>query len=412
MFKDKYLDMNQIISDKAILRFFMVVEIHGCILRFVGGAVRDALAGLKGFDLDLATDMSPDELVEACEESGLKTIPIGIKYGTVGVIINEQVLEVTSLRKDIQTDGRHAKVEFTTDWQEDASRHDLTINAVYADEKGNVFDYYNGISDLEKGVVRFIGNPTQRIQEDYLRILRFFRFYSIFGKGEIDKKALRACQENQAGLTKISIERIRDEFFKILLTPQVIKTIKIMVDNDILGYILPPAPHFDYLQNLITLVRKENLDESALRRLFILYMPDEKTAENFATRFKLSKKEKAIFTNWAKYNPELSDFLNSQSLSKMLYELGREFCHHKFILKCAESGESPQNIHEILYKIKNSPIPSFPLKGRDLIETGIDDNRKIGQILDMLEQLWIDSNFSLSKADLLAQVHGQLKEAL
>ena len=412
MFKDKYLDMNQIISDKAILKLFTVVENHGGILRFVGGAVRDALAGLKGFDLDLATDMSPDELVEACEESDIKTIPIGIKYGTVGVVINNQVLEVTSLRKDIQTDGRHAKVEFTTDWQEDASRRDLTINAVYADEKGNVFDYYNGIDDLEKGIVRFIGNPTQRIQEDYLRILRFFRFYSIFGKGAIDTKALKACRENQAGLTKISIERIRDELFKILRTPQVIQTMKIMIDNDILGYILPPAPHFEYLQNLITLVRQENLDESALRRLFILYMPDEKTAENFATRLKLSKKEKTTFIGWAKYNPELSDFLNETTLPKMLYEFGRDFCHHKFILKCAEIGQTPPELHEILEIIKTQSIPCFPVKGRDLIETDIDDNRKIGQILDMLEHLWIDSGFTMSKDELLAQVHTHLQEAL
>ena len=192
MIRDNYLDVKKIVQDKKFLKLFRVVESHGGVLRFVGGAVRDALAGLKGFDIDLATDLSPDELVEACTENGIKTVPIGIKFGTVGVIINDQVLEVTSLRKDIKTDGRHAEVVFTTDWEADASRRDLTINAVYADEKGNVFDYYNGIEDLEKGIVRFIGLPAQRIKEDYLRIMRFFRFYSIFGKTEIDKKALKA----------------------------------------------------------------------------------------------------------------------------------------------------------------------------------------------------------------------------
>lgn len=412
MFKDKYLDMSKIITDKAILKLFDVVEKHGGVLRFVGGAVRDALAGLEGFDLDLATDMSPDELVETCEESNIKTIPIGIKYGTVGVVINDTVLEVTSLRKDIETDGRHAKVEFTTDWKEDASRRDLTINAVYADEKGNVFDYYNGIDDLEKGIVRFIGNPNLRIQEDYLRILRFFRFYSIFGKGEIDAKALAACRANQSGLSKISIERVRDEFAKLLLTPNVIKTIKIMIDNDILGYILPPAPHFNCLQRLINLVRQENLDESALRRLFILYLPDEKVAENFATRFKLSRKQKELFVNLARFNPDVAAFTDEKSLMKLLYEHGREFCHHKFILRCAETGQRPENFHQILEKIQTLPISEFPLKGRDLITAGITDNRKIGQILDMLEHLWIESNFTMSKDDLLAQVHGSLKEAL
>ena len=199
MFKDKYLDISNIITDEKIFHLFSAVENHGGVLRFVGGAVRDALRGIKGADLDLATDLSPDELVEACSEHGLKTIPIGIKFGTVGVLIGNKVLEVTSLRKDIKTDGRRAEVEFTTDWEIDASRRDLTINAVYADEKGNVFDYYNGVNDLESGIVRFIGSPTIRIKEDYLRILRFFRFYSIFGSGEIDKKALKACKENKEG---------------------------------------------------------------------------------------------------------------------------------------------------------------------------------------------------------------------
>ena len=412
MFKDKYLDMSKIITDKAILKLFEVVENHGGVLRFVGGAVRDALAGIKGFDLDLATDMSPDELVEMCEENDIKTIPIGIKFGTVGIMINGKVLEVTSLRKDIKTDGRHAEVEFTTDWQEDASRRDLTINAVYADEKGNVFDYYNGIDDLQKGIVRFIGNPNQRIREDYLRILRFFRFYSIFGKGDIDKKALRACKDNQAGLTKISIERIRDEFAKILLTPNVINTVKIMLDNDILGYILPPAPHFDYLENLIRLVREQNLDESALRRLFILYQPDTALANNFATRFKFSNKQKELFLSWAKHNPKLSEFTTTENLTKLLYEYGKDFCYHKFILLCAQKGETPSNFSKILELIKTTPIPVFPLKGRDLISAGVEDNRKIGHMLDMLEHLWIESNFSMSKNELLAQVHSKLKEAL
>ena len=148
MIKDKYLDIEKFVTDKKIFRLFRAVENHGGVLRFVGGAVRNALRGIEGSDLDLATDLSPDELVEACQESGLKTVPIGIKFGTVGVVVNGKVLEVTSLRKDVKTDGRHGEVEFTTDWEIDASRRDLTINAVYADEKGNVFDYYNGIARI------------------------------------------------------------------------------------------------------------------------------------------------------------------------------------------------------------------------------------------------------------------------
>ena len=205
MIRDNYLDINKLIKNKKILRLFLVVKHHGGVLRFVGGAVRDALKNIEGGDLDFATDLSPDELVEACTEEGLKTVAIGIKFGTVGVIIDDTLVEITSLRKDIKTDGRHAEVEYTDNWEEDASRRDLTINAVYADEKGNVFDYYNGIEDLEKGCVRFIGSASQRIKEDYLRIMRFFRFYSRFGIGDPDKKALAACVENKGGLKALSI---------------------------------------------------------------------------------------------------------------------------------------------------------------------------------------------------------------
>ena len=215
--RDTYLDMNKIITDSKILFLFDTVESHGGVLRFVGGAVRDTLAGVQSqdLDLDLATDLSPEELVDACEESGLKTVPIGIKFGTVGVVVGKKVLEVTSLRKDVSTDGRHAVVEFTSDWNEDASRRDLTINAVYADEKGNVFDYYNGIDDLEKGVIRFIGNPNQRIQEDYLRILRFFRFYALFSKTPMDKKALKACVDNKEQLKTLDKNNAEQQFRKL-----------------------------------------------------------------------------------------------------------------------------------------------------------------------------------------------------
>ena len=259
MFKDQYLNIDNLISTPNVLKLFRVVEAHGGVLRFVGGAVRDAIAGIKGFDLDLATDLSPDELVEACEENGLRTIPIGIKFGTVGVLIDNQVLEVTSLRKDVKTDGRHAEVVFTSDWNEDASRRDLTINAVYADEKGNVFDYYNGVDDLEKGIVRFIGSANQRIKEDYLRILRFFRFYSIFGKAPIDRKALEACKENRDGLKQLSMERIRDELFKLFLTPKVVETLQIMYDNEILSYVFPDTHYLEELDFLVNTIDVKDL---------------------------------------------------------------------------------------------------------------------------------------------------------
>lgn len=401
MIRDNYLDISKLIKNKKILLLFRVVEQHGGVLRFVGGAVRDALKGLKGFDLDLATDLSPDELVEACQEEGLKTVPIGIKFGTVGVIIDDTVLEVTSLRKDIKTDGRHAEVEFTDNWEEDASRRDLTINAVYADEKGNVFDYYNGIGDLEKGVVRFIGNAAQRIKEDYLRILRFFRFYSIFGEGEIDAKALQACVENREGLTSLSMERIRDEIFKILLTPKVVKTIQIMMDNNILGYIMPDPPYLDKLDFLVKMVDKHHIPFRALRRLFIIYQPDTALAENLAFRLRLNKKEKQLFVDLAANNIALDDLLNPQKLQQLIYRYGAEFCQEKILLQAAIEQKDVPEMDKIIAQIKSLSVPVFPLKGIDIINQGIDDQRKTSSVLKELEKVWIDSNFSLSKEELL-----------
>lgn len=402
MIKDNYLDVSKLIKNKKVLKLFHIVERHGGVLRFVGGAVRDALKGLSGFDLDLATDLSPDELVEACQEEGLKTVPIGIKYGTVGVLIDDEILEVTSLRKDVKTDGRHAEVEFTDNWEEDASRRDLTINAVYADEKGNVFDYYNGIGDLEHGIVRFIGSPAQRIKEDYLRILRFFRFYSIFGCTDIDKKALQACIENRDGLTELSMERIRDEMFKLLLTKNVVKTLQIMMDNNILSYIMPDPRHLDKLAFLSQLVEEENIPHDALRRLFTIYQPDVALAENLAVRLRFNKKQKQLFISLAREDVSLEQLLDSTERHKLLYRYGPEFCREKLILLLALNQIRTPNLSRILEEIKTAVIPEFPLRGKDIIEQGIADPHQISSVLKELEEVWISSGFSLSKGDLLA----------
>ena len=404
MMRDNYIDIHKIIKDENIFKLFRAVEAHGGVLRFVGGAVRDVLAGQEeGFDLDLATDLSPEELVEACEENHIKTVPIGIKFGTVGVLISDKVLEVTSLRRDVKTDGRHAEVEFTSDWAVDASRRDLTINAVYADEKGNVFDYYNGIEDLEKGNIRFIGNPNQRIKEDYLRILRFFRFYSIFGKGEPDKKALQACVENREGLKTLSIERIRDEIQKLLLTPHAAKTLKIMFENGILEYFMPESKTLDKLQFLADLSDKYKLPPCPVCRFFILGNPDEKLAEHIASRFKFSKKEKELFIKLAISDLKLWDFEQEENIRKLLYWHGREFCLNKLLALIALNKAEPGNLQQILKHIAEDDIPTFPLSGKHILAAGIDDNRKIGNILKNLEKIWVENGFNPAPEKLLEQ---------
>lgn len=405
MFRDNYLDIKKITDNPEIFKMFDIVRNCGGVLRFVGGAVRDAIAGRKGFDIDLSTDLSPEELLEACEDAGIKTVPIGLKFGTLGVVINGNVLEITSLRKDVSTDGRHAIVEFTDDWKEDASRRDLTINAVYADEKGNVFDYYDGISDLEKGIVRFIGNADQRVKEDYLRILRFFRFHSLFAKTKYDKKALKACIENKEGLEKISIERIRDELIKIILTPNAPKVFATMFDNDILHNWLGKS---DYLSNLQFLINLEdaydNIKPCYLRRFFVLYFPDKELAENIAVRLHMSKKEKERMIRLAENSVGVENILEEKLRRKIIYQFGKEFCLDKLLIESARKEIVPDALGNIIKEIENTEVPVFPINGRDIMEAGNVKGSKVGTILNRLEKIWMESDFCQSKEELLAQI--------
>lgn len=404
MIRPEYLDMSKIVGSSKVVRLFNAVEEHGGTIRFVGGAVRDTLAGLSGFDLDLATDLSPDELIEACQDFNIKTVPIGLKYGTVGVVLDDKVLEVTSLRRDVKTDGRHAVVEFTDDWSVDASRRDLTINAVYADLKGNVFDYYNGIDDLEHHVVRFIGKPEDRIKEDYLRIMRFFRFYSRFGKSPMDEAALKACIKHKDGLRTLSIERVRDELFKLLVTPNIAETMKIIFDNDILSYFLPKSEHIDVLARLTKIVADLKYEGNFLRRLFVLYLPNVTQAENIASSLKFTKKQKEIFVNWAKIDILEDNILSPIARLKSIYRYGKQFCIDKLILTVAIYNINAPQLGNVLQEIENAVMPIFPIRGRDVINSGVKDSRRIGQILDDLERRWIDSDFKLNRDELLSSI--------
>lgn len=404
MMRSEFLDMSKITQSKHIYRLFNAIEGHGGTIRFVGGAVRDTLAGLSGFDLDLATDLSPDELVEACQDNYLKTIPIGLKMGTIGVLIDDNIVEVSSLKKFIVDENNKVSVEFTDDWGADASQRDLTINAVYADLRGNVFDYYDGIKDLEEGRIRFIGDAYQRIKEDPLRILRFFRFYSIFGKKKIDKNALEACIELKDLLRDVSIESVRDELFKLLITPNIAKVIKIIYDNEILAYFFPKSQNIDALKRLTETVIGVNYKGDFLRRLFVLYQPNSVQAENIANILRFTKKQKDIFVNWAKINLMPENMSTPFERRKFIYRYGKQFCIDKILLTVAIYNTDTTRLHEVLKEVEDAVVPIFPIRGRDIINKGIDANHKIGTILNLLEQQWIDSNFTLTREELLASI--------
>lgn len=400
MMKSGYLDMRKIVRSPHIVKLFEAVEEHGGTLRFVGGAVRDTLAGLSGFDLDLATDLSPDELVEACMDFKLKTMPIGLKSDTTGVVIDNQILEVASLKRHVLLDSGRTEEVFTDDWSADAAERDLTINAVYADLRGNVFDYYNGIDDLEHGIVRFIGNAESQIKKDYLRIMRFFRFYSKFAKTPMDKEALEACIKLKDGLRSVAIERVRDELFKLLVTPNVTETLRIIFDNNILGYFLPPSQHLDALWRLTKIVADAQYQGNFLRRLFVLYQPNASEAENIAGVLRFTKKQKETFIKWAKINLDAEHMISPQERLKYVYRYGKQWLIDKILLEIAIRNLHINRLGEVLREIENAVVPIFPLRGRD-VAAKINDGAQIGRALAMLEQRWIDSDFTLTRDELL-----------
>ena len=411
MMKPEYLDVSGIISDTSVLKAFEAVSAFGGVLRFVGGAVRDSLAGLKGFEIDLATDLTPDELVEACTEQGLKTVSLGLKFAKTGVVIDGKVFEISSLHKSIKASDKDSDLSFTDDWNADASTRDLTINAVYADEHGNVFDYYNGINDLEKGIVRFIGSADQKIQELPIRILRFFRFYSLFGKTKPDATALKACIENKELLKTLSADAIKEEFFKILMTKNASVVIKMLNEHDILSFLLPETCHAEHLSALDALIHFNEIEADAIRRLFVLFQPDPVVAESLALRFHLNKAQKTRLINLSKFsfNPLLFDDL--KYIKRVLFSHGKEFVKDKILIALAQSGHTNGNLKNLFHQIDMMETPVFPLSGKDLIKLGITEGAPIKEIIGTLKNIWIESDFELSTTDLQNQAKKMMKIA-
>src|SRR3954468_12175730 len=258
--------------------------------RYVGGCVRDTLLGLEVSDVDLATKLTPETVIDRLRKAGIKAVPTGIAHGTVTAVIGGAPVEVTTLRRDVATDGRRATIAFTGDWREDAPRRDFTINALTADPVSSaLFDYFGGVADLEARRVRFIGAPLRRIAEDHLRILRFFRFHARFGGGEPDRAGIEACAERANDLMALSRERIADELLKLLALPDPAPTVALMIARGILKPVLPEIESADRLPGLVAAERKGGIAAEPIRRLAALLPSDPELAGAVAARLRLSK---------------------------------------------------------------------------------------------------------------------------
>jgi len=375
-------------------------------LRFVGGCVRNALWGKPVGDIDMACKLEPEAVVDALMEAGIRHVPTGIDHGTITAVIDNVPYEITSLRRDVETDGRRATVTFTTDWAEDAQRRDLTVNALYADLSGQVFDPTGqGLDDLKARKFRFVGNADLRVQEDYLRILRFFRFLAWYGEREkVDAASLRACRENQTGIKKLSAERVWMEIKKLLSARNPVRACHIMLTNGILETVFPESNNVDGLEALVRLEAREGITPDPLLRLMAMSAREPLQMALLTKRLKMSKSETNRLRAWADDGAQLSTDMAERDRLATIYKSGKTVILDRARLRAAGETDAIQSSRWMVLAdlAMGWQAPIFPVTGKDLAQVGVPKGPRMGKALKALEALWVRSGFSTEKPQLLA----------
>lgn len=376
---------------------------EGFEARAVGGAVRNTLIGRPVSDIDFATTARPEDTIRLAQSAGLKTVPTGIEHGTITVIADGMPFEVTTLRRDVETDGRRAIVAFGGDWAEDARRRDFTMNALYADAAGRIHDPLGGLPDALGGKVRFIGDPQQRIREDYLRILRFFRFSAQYGDGALDAEGFTACLRERAGMLSLSRERIRAELLKLLVAPAAEAVVDAMENSGLLLGVLGGVTFGWRLRRLAVLERELAREPSAVLRLAALGVEIAEDAARLAERLRLSSTERQHLEALADLH-EFRRFVLQEGAKAQLYRRGPHSFTDALLLDWARSGNAASDAaRREMYAIATSwTPPAFPLSGADLIAEGVQPGPALGALLRELEARWLASGFTMEKAHLLA----------
>ncbi len=343
-------------------RVFAALSKDGVQTRAVGGAVRNTLLGLPVTEIDLATTALPERVMALAKEAGLKVVPTGIEHGTVTVIADGMPFEVTTLRRDVETYGRHATVAFTADWEEDARRRDFTLNALYAASDGTVFDPLGGYGDLVEGRVRFIGEASARIEEDYLRILRFFRFNAYYGKGPLDAEGLAACVRLKAGLDQLSAERVAGELRRILVAPAAVRAVEALFDYGLLTGLLGGVPRLMRFVRLVAAEEALGLAPDAALRLAALAVFVEEDAERLAARLRLSNAEQAVLLLGAA-DHERAELPDETAARRALYRLGPCKFEAHVLLASADEGVAPDDRgwRQALRLADRWQAPEFPV---------------------------------------------------
>ncbi|MGI9412309.1 MAG: CCA tRNA nucleotidyltransferase [Hyphomicrobiales bacterium] len=367
--------------------------------RVAGGAVRDALLGRPVSDVDVATDLTPDDVMRVLGDAGIKTIPTGIDHGTVTAVVGAgaaaATYEVTTLRVDVETFGRHAKVAFTDDWQADAGRRDFTMNALYCDRHGRILDPLGGYPDLIARRVRFAGNPSARIEEDYLRILRFFRFHAVFGGVETDAEGLAACAAHRGGLDQLSGERINQELFRLLPAPGAVEVVEVMADAGILEHVVPTAADVPRFVALCAIEAACGRGPDGLLRLAALGLHGPQDVVRLRERLVLTNAQTARLERIAAPAMALDAAMPDTARREALYRLGPDGYGDAVLFTWAASDAAPDDRHwQALLRLPEQwSAPALPLSGGDLVARGIEAGPRVGEILRAFERWWIDRGF-------------------
>ena len=367
-------------------------------VKFVGGCVRKALSEDQIDDIDLSTTLKPEEVKEKLNQKKIRVIDTGISHGTVTAILNAKKFEITTLRKDLSTDGRHANVLFTSDWEQDAKRRDFTINAIYADIDGRIFDPLNGMKDLKNGKVKFIGSSQERIQEDYLRILRYFRFFIQYSNEDYNEDTIRFIKQNINGLNKVSNERIFIELKKILSIKNINNLFSNQQSKEI---ILNIFPQFKYYERLNTINKKFKNKYDNFLILALLITDESNNYEYFCHKYKLSNSIKKRFFNISKNyeNLKIKKFYSKFNVRKLMYLLNKNEVKDLLLFSLCINNKKVQVsvIEELIETIDVFKIPKFPISGDYLKEKGYKTGEALGAKLKLLEEKWINNNFYLDK---------------
>jgi poly(A) polymerase len=387
----------------------------GAELRFVGGCVRDAVLGRPIGDVDIATPEPPDLVIERLTAAGLKAVPTGIAHGTVTAVAGGKAFEITTLRRDVETFGRHARIAFTDDWQEDAARRDFTFNALSCRPDGVLFDYFGGLEDLAAGRVRFVGDARQRIAEDRLRLLRFFRFLAWYGRAGPDPEGLKAASEAAPELALLSGERIQAEMLKLLAAPNPTPTLRLMAQRGVLGHAIPAEGKIERLQKLLEIESLAGLTPDPIRRLGALLQPDADGILRLAERWRLSNAARDRLLAVAAPGPKPDPALSDREQRVLLYRMSSVSWADRVLIAWAEAliagrNEDADRWLRLLTLPIRWPVPVLPLKGRDLRAVGLKPGPQIGELLAALEAWWIDQDFRPDRQACLDWVKGRLAE--